>query len=423
MRPSTIALSFVALFTGLTIASAQESGWKADPKVVERHERERPQFVWDEAKVSEYELPDPLRREDGSIVRSKEDWSARRAEILELFRSQMYGRRPGRPEKLDFELIQEDPAAMDGAAILKRVAVISQQQGREHRFEVTLLLPNAPKELVPVFLLINNRGPENTDPTRKEKSGFWPAEEVIARGYGIAAIQNRELAPDDKDTFRDGVIRLFEGDETIESRPADACTALAAWGWGASRALDYFETDPRIDAKKVAVLGHSRGGKAALWAGAEDERFALVISNDSGCGGAALSRRPIGETVAQINKSFPHWFCGNFKKYNDREADLPFDQHMLIALIAPRAVAVASADDDLWADPRGEFLSVAEASPVYALWGHPPIGSDDMPPLDRPLISGPREYHVRSGSHNLTPDDWRHYMDFADGLWSADTTK
>lgn len=420
MRRLRFALSFSVLLSWTAVASAQDTAWRADAKVVERLERERPGFVWDEARCPAYELPDPLKGEDGSVVRTAEEWAGRRAEFLELFRSQMYGRRPGKPERLEFEVVHEDAAAMGGVAMLRRVAIVSRQAGREHRFEVTLFLPNAvDSRSVPIFLLLNNRGPENTDPTRKEKSGFWPAEEVIRRGYGIAAIQNNELAPDDKERFREGVIRLFEGDETTESRPADACGALAAWGWGASRALDYFETEPRIDAKKVAVIGHSRGGKAALWAGAEDERFAVAISNDSGCGGAALNRRPIGETVAAINKSFPHWFCGNFKRYDDREGELPFDQHMLVALVAPRAVCVGSADEDLWADPRGEFLSVAEASPVYALFGQAAIGMDAMPPLDRPLVSGSRGYHVRTGGHNLTPQDWGYYMDFADGLWGT----
>lgn len=415
-RPLTTA-SFAIVLAGVSAAFGQEGGWQAKAELVAKNERDRPQFLWEESKVPQYELPDPLKPADGSEVRTPGEWSSRRAEVLELFRSEMYGRRPGPPERLVFETVEEDAAAMDGKATLRRVAVVSRQAGREHRFELTLFLPNEPKTPAPVFLLINNRGPENTDPTRREKSGFWPAEEVIARGYGIAAIQNRELAPDDKEKFRDGVIRLFEGDEAAERRPGDACAALAAWGWGASRALDYLETDPRVDAKKVAVLGHSRGGKAALWAGAEDDRFALVISNDSGCGGAALSRRRFGETVERINASFPHWFCDNFKKYDGREDDLPLDQHTLVSLIAPRAVYVASADEDLWADPRGEFLSVAHASPVYALFGHPPIEPDAMPPLDRPLASGPRGYHVRSGGHNLTPEDWRHYMDFADGLW------
>ena len=270
-----------------------------------------------------------------------------------------------------------------------------------------------------MFLLLNNRPATNADPARRERSGFWPAEQVIARGYGIAALQVSDLAPDDKDRFRDGAIRLFEGSGP-EPRPRNAWAALAAWAWGASRAMDYFETDRRVDAKKVALVGHSRGGKAALWAGAEDERFAITIANESGEGGAALSRRVFGETLARITTSFPHWFADRYKDFAARVETLPIDQHMLLALIAPRALYVASADEDLWSDPRGEFLSQVHASPVYALWGEPPIRPDDMPPLNRPLIAGRRGYHVRNGVHNLTPYDWDRFADFADGVWRKD---
>ncbi len=414
MKPTL--LIFVLLYTTVAACQNDRSGWQADPEVVSEREQQRPEYLWQEADVPEYELPDPLQSEDGSVVRSPEEWTERRAEILELFRTHMYGRRPGAPEELSFSLAEEDESAMNGTATLRRIEIESTHQGRQHRFELILFLPNSATEPVPLFLLMNNRDSQNTDPTRQEQSGFWPVEEVIERGYGIAAIQNNELAPDDTEDYHEGVIRLFEGEAAAEERAPDAWGALAAWGWGASRAMDYFETDSRVDASRIGVLGHSRGGKASLWAGAEDERFSLVISNESGSGGAALSRREYGETIRAVNR-FTHWFTGNFESFNDREDELPFDQHMLIALIAPRAVYVASANEDLWADPRGEFLSLAHASPVYALWGYEPIVPGDMPALDQSLISGPRGYHVRTGGHNLTPEDWHHFMDFADHIW------
>jgi hypothetical protein len=239
---------------------------------------------------------------------------------------------------------------------------------------------------------------------------------VIAAGYGIAAIQVGDLAPDDKDRFRDGVMAMFDG-ATTGPRPANAWGALAAWAWGASRAMDYFVTDKRINASRVAVVGHSRGGKAALWAGAEDTRFAMVISNESGEGGAALSRRWYGETLFRINESFPHWFNGTYKTYAHREDTLPVDQHMLLSLVAPRPLYVASADEDLWSDPRGEFLSLAATSPVYALWKEAVIAADAMPALDQPMVVGRRGYHVRSGVHNLLPYDWAQFTAFADRVW------
>lgn len=409
---NTLVLLFLLTMTD---ASAQ-SGWRADPEVVARTAAGRTEFNYDESKVPAYTLPDPLRTRDGAVISSAAEWPTRRAEILDLFRETVYGRRPGPPERLGFDLLTEDRDALDGAATLRRVAIRSEHQGREHAFELILFLPNRPLGKAPVFLLLNNRPVSNTDPTREDPSGFWPVEAVIARGYGIAAIQNNQLAPDDSSTFHEGVIRLFEGDEA-DSRASDDWAALAAWGWGASRAMDYFETDADVDPERIAVLGHSRGGKAALWAGAEDDRFALVISNESGAGGAALSRRRYGETVARITTAFPHWFAPRFAEYGGREDELPLDQHMLVALMAPRAVYVASADEDLWADPRGEFLSLANASPVFALWGNPVVGEDRMPPLETPAHFGRLGYHVRRGTHNLTPYDWMRFLDFAETLW------
>jgi hypothetical protein len=406
-------IRLVAALLGLpAVVLAQSGGWRANPDLVTRLTAQRPDTNYDEAKVRPYTLPDPLMA-GTRRVRTQQEWPARRAAILELFRDTVYGRSPGRPTHVAFSVVEENPRAMGGAATLRRVNIVSLHDERSHPFELTLFLPNTPTP-APVFLFINNRQAALTDPSRTETSGFWPAEQMIARGYGMATFQYGALAPDDKDTFRTGVMRLFEGPA---GTPRYTWGALAAWGWGASRAMDYLVRDARVDASRVALVGHSRGGKAALWAGAEDPRFTLVVSNESGEGGAALSRRGYGETVARINTAFPHWFTAAYQSFNGREADLPVDQHMLLSLIAPRALYVASADEDLWADPRGEFLSLVESSPVYALFGDAPIVQDAMPALETPLIVGRRGYHVRKGEHDLTPYDWDRFADFADRVW------
>ena len=231
VRCAVGSMGSVLLATALV---AQGTGWRANPDVVAKTSKGRAEFNYEEANVKPFELPDPLARADGGRVRTPGEWRARRGEILELFRANMYGRRPGTPKQLRFESLEENASAMGGRATLKRVAVVSRQEERDHRFELTIFLPNGAPGRVPLFLLINNRAATLTSPTRMEPSPFWPAEAVVARGYGIAALQNGDLAPDDKDRFREGVISLFEGPTTGE-RPPDAWAALAAWGWGLTR--------------------------------------------------------------------------------------------------------------------------------------------------------------------------------------------
>ncbi len=356
-------------------------------------------------------LPDPLVTSAGERVVSADQWRRqRRPEILELFRQHVYGRAPiGRPQDLQFEVFDEAADAMEGKATRKQVRIRYGGPGGEGFMRLVLFIPNTVAP-APCFLLICNRGWENIDPTRKVKSPFWPAEEIVAKGFAAAAFHYADLAPDNADSWTNGVIGLFPSQVADEG---SRWGAVAAWAWGASRAMDYLEQDARIDKRRVAVVGHSRGGKTALWAGAEDERFAMVVSNDSGSTGAALARGKTGERVRDINRAFPHWFCANYKRYNDRENELPVDQHMLAALIAPRLLYISSATEDAWADPKSEFLTAVHATPVFALLGTQGLETDRMPDPEHPLHAGAIGYHLRRGEHNLTAYDWARFMDFA----------
>jgi len=366
--------------------------------------------------AQESNLPDPLLMQDGQRVESQEMWvSERRPELLELFRMHVYGRSPvDRPADLKFETISVTPDMMEGTATRKRIDAVFSGPGGAGRIKILMFVPEAAKP-VPAFVLIGHRDADNYDPDRDLKSPFWPAEQIVARGFAAVTFFVGDVDPDEHDEFKNGVHGIF--DEKVSPRPGDAWGTIGAWAWGASRVMDYLVTDPEIDSSKVAVAGHSRGGKTALWCGAQDTRFALTISNMSGCTGAALSRRPVGETIKQINDRFPHWFCTNYWKFNDREAELPIDQHELIALMAPRLVYVSSATLDTWADPEGEFLACVHASPVYALYGLSGMPTDQFPAPDSPIHDGRIGYHLRTGKHDLTEYDWQCFMDFADQHW------
>ncbi len=362
-------------------------------------------------------LPDPLLTRAGEKVTTIDQWQkGRRQEILELFRENIYGRAPiGRPDTLRFDVKEVDTHAMNGKATLKRVEIHFSGPGGKGMISLSVFIPNKAKKPVPGFLLICNQDRDNIDPTRIKKSPYWPAERIVERGYVAATFLNADLDPDQHDGFKNGVHGIF--DPQNSKRSPEAWGTIAAWAWGASRVMDYLETDKDIDKIRLGVVGHSRGGKTTLWCGAEDERFALVISNNSGSTGAALARNKKGEQIKRINTSFPHWFCENYKKFNEKENDLPVDQHELLSLMAPRLVYVASATQDEWADPKNEFLSCVHAEPVYRLFGLRGVEATQMPNPEQPLHTGHIGHHIRIGKHDLTEYDWDRFMDFADIHW------
>lgn len=422
-------LNAISLIYGLIAAFAMST--QAQPAVAN----------YDEAKVPAYTLPDPLVRADGKRVTSASAWKrSRRPELLRLFEQEVYGRAPGRPKGMKFETTSVMTNALNGLATRKEITIWFTGKKDGPSMDLLLYIPNAAKKPAPAFLglsfngnhavttepdvklsdrwaaerrggcVTNNRA---TDACRGSESSRWQVEKVIASGYALATAYYGDIEPDFAEGWKLGVrAALSPAGANTEFKP-DEWGAISAWAWGLSRALDYLETEGAVDAKRVAVIGHSRLGKTALWAGARDERFAIVISNDSGEGGAALARRRFGERTANLNRSFPHWFCGNFKKYSDREDDLPVDAHELIALIAPRPVYVASATEDLWADPRGEFLAAKAAEPVYQLFGKAGLGVDAQPAPDKP-VGDFISYHLRTGKHDITEYDWEQYLRFAD---------
>lgn len=397
-------------------------------------DRPRPKN-FDEAAVPPYTLPGPLLCEDGTAVTTPALWwEQRRPELLDIFAREVYGKTMlGRPDAMRFVLREEKTDARKGKATRLRVGVLFDGREDGPSMELLIYLPNQVKGPVPMIFGLNFDGNYSTtsEPDiplathwvmglyeNKVKDGVpteagrgihaarWQYDFALDAGFGVATAGYGEVEPDRKDGPRTGPLAM-----SASTGPAD-WRCIGAWAWACSRALDYLQSNPRIDGKRVAVMGFSRLGKAALWAGAQDARFAAVISNNSGAGGIALSSRIYGETIFDLTTRFPHWFCANYAKYGGKEEDCPVDQHQLAALIAPRPLLINSAVDDSWSDPKGEFLAGLAADPVYRLLGAGGLDAKTWPEPLKPVNSR-IAYHIRPGRHDVTRVDWQAIIAFA----------
>lgn len=388
---------------------------------------------YDEAKVDTYTLPNPLILSSGQPVTNAETWfHVRRPEILRLYEENIYGRSPEVTSNVTFNVWDVCTNALEGHAIRKQIEINFSGTSAGPIAHLLLYTPADIAHPVPTFLclqfsgnytVINDPGiaifptwngktgtrqmPKN--PLFGQFSKNWEILKTLARGYGIAFVNYNEIEPDlpHGEGEKYGVRNNFP-----PPGPGD-WGAISAWAWGASRALDYLETDTNVDRQRVILFGHSRLGKTVLWAGAQDTRFAGVIANCSGEMGAALSRRDYGETVDDIIRHFPYWMCGNFKQFASRWNDLPVDSHFLISLIAPRPLFLNTGSEDRWGDPHGEFLAARAASPVYQLLGKQGIAQTNFPPLDH-VVGHDITFCCHTGKHDVLPEDWDHFLDFAD---------
>ncbi len=394
---------------------------------------------YDESQVPNLELPDPLKANDGQVIETAKQWEKkRRPELLRMFSEMEYGVTPRQTGiKVKHEVVATNLNAMGGLATQKQVRfTFTGKNGKSVQALLLLYIPNNLRGRVPVIVSYNFHGNQTTtmEPdvitspskdivkslgseawVRGEQMSRWSYEMALQRGYAVATMNYHDICPDSPDLMAQGIPSLLPGYD-VRNRKENEWGAIGIWAWGYSRIADYLEKDKRIDKGRMVVLGHSRLGKTAVWAGVQDKRFKAVISNDSGCGGAALAKRVFGENVGRITANFPHWFCPAFNQFSENEASLPFDQHELLSLIAPRHAYVASAEEDSWADPKGEYLSLYYAGPVYRLYG-----MRGLPSKEQPAIHQPRHYdvgyHIRAGRHDVTPYDWQCYLDFLDSLW------
>ena len=387
---------------------------------------------YDEAKVGDYTLPDPLVCNDGSPVTSTETWRAkRRPEILESYRAEIFGRSPAAGTNTTFSVWESATNALGGTATRKQIEINFSGTPAGPLAHLLLYTP-AGKISAPTFLCLQFNGNYTVaddpaiailpvwnsktgtlampiNPARGEFARNWKLAETLARGYGIAILDYREIEPD----LSRGAGFKFGVHKNFPPPPADGWGAIAAWAWGASRALDYLQTDKDVNAQRVILFGHSRLGKTVLWAGAQDPRFAAVIANCSGEMGASLSHRDFGETVDDIIKHQAYWMCGNFKKFAGHWNELPVDAHFLLSLIAPRPLFLNTGSEDRWGDPHGEFLAARAATPVYELFGKAGISETNFPPLDHALQHD-LGFNCHAGKHDVLPTDWDNFLDFAD---------
>lgn len=394
--------------------------------------------IYDEADVPRYTLPEILVTENGDAVANFREWNqVRRPEILALFSTEMYGQLPDLEYTIDFTEKVLTDHYLDSTAIMKEVIGKVRTANGEEQFTILYVFPRNRKD-VPVFaglnfsgnhtidtlslITIHNRWVRNSEKarisdnhaspdSRGTSASRWPLSKIIDQGYGVATVYYGEFDPDYDDGFNNGFHPLFAAHENGSETTCPS--AISMWAKGMSFIADFLVRDTVADPDRIIAIGHSRLGKTALWAGANDTRFSAVISNNSGCGGAALSKRRFGEKVSRINTVFPHWFCDRFNRYNDKENKLPMDQHMLLALMAPRPLYVASATKDQWADPHGEFLALKAAAPVYEIFGYAQDFPGELPAPDKPY-QGITGYHLRSGVHDITEYDWLMYMKWCD---------
>jgi hypothetical protein len=354
-------------------------------------------------------------------VRTADQWfKLRRPEIIKLYETEIYGRVPERAPKVTFSVAETDPNALEGAAIRKHVVGRLGDNTDAPAINVFLYLPARAKAPAPVLLHLTFSGidPGNTTAPstklgRPRLLETGPLTNILARGYGYATVRYTEFEGDSATNNISLARKLALAPGQTTPAP-DEWGTISVWAWGAGRVLDYLETDPAVDAKRVAIIGHSRLGKTALWAGAHDPRFALVFSSCAGEMGSALARRDYGETLDDMAANFPWQFAGNFQKYAGHWNDMPVDAHMVIALSAPRPVFITGGTQDQWADPRGEFLAEVAAGPVYRLLGQKDLGEKEGPPLDKPLIAGALGFHYHTGGHAILPADWQAFLDFAE---------